>query len=741
MRRMDFTLRLLSAILFTCISFLSVAQTKAQPQISNNNNCKPPKNRELWHDYIDREQINALKVDGKADAIFFAGNNDDVNYFVTNALTQKVDGIQCELEKDTSIGDQKKKGYLKGLEITLKNFIVNYRNRTFSPSVLPNVLDTYLEAIQTDKKGQNIERVISKASYEVGNMVMASGAFDRNSGATAARQTLTLKFLHQRPEQTFVTLSKNPDFPKRDSLIIMAGHKFPKKLYDYAAANNRLGTAIQKIEDPFIRAIAKMARSNSGQLYFPFLDNIVAGKVSFEEVDAIKDDNAKYYKLLVKTRIDYMNRLMDGEKAQGLEPLTDMLSKKARTVFINEINARHNEPDAARFKVLDQFNPQELYYMIVTGESEIYTSSYIRGLYQKVMQKSGNRGDSLLMSVGFDKYKKFIKMAAGYNTLSNFLSTFPNEDQSKALMTAFVNNLDRTEGLEDGVDVADSYASIAETMKPVAMEMLKNIKYNYERAVQDNNKRGAVIYDILYKLFLSADSTKNIDLTKEFGIPPVYSVSNNSLGVDSSGRVVVQVAFFGDDDGRNIYSGFLGQFSNSAWKKIDSKYWVQFNSTKGKPVSYFANKWFPEESGEDEKAQEALTKYLMEKGMSPTIVVHRGHSYYAESTIEHIQPSARIVFLGSCGGYHLIHEVLQHSDDAHIISSKQIGRTVINKPFFDVLNERLLAGNNIEWVSFWKDFERRAGKEEGFKDYIPPHKNLGAIFIKAYNNTMGGEVL
>jgi hypothetical protein len=33
-----------------------------------------------------------------------------------------------------------------------------------------------------------------------------------------------------------------------------------------------------------------------------------------------------------------------------------------------------------------------------------------------MMKKINQRGDSLLMSVKFDKYRKFIKMAAGYNT-------------------------------------------------------------------------------------------------------------------------------------------------------------------------------------------------------------------------------------------------------------------------------------------------------------------------------------
>jgi len=28
---------------------------------------------------------------------------------------------------------------------------------------------------------------------------------------------------------------------------------------------------------------------------------------------------------------------------------------------------------------------------------------------------------------------------------------------------------------------------------------------------------------------------------------------------------------------------------------------------------------------------------------------------------------------------------------------------------------------------------------EGFEDYIPPYKNLGAIFIKAYKKAMGED--
>ena len=154
-------------------------------------------------------------------------------------------------------------------------------------------------------------------------------------------------------------------------------------------------------------------------------------------------------------------------------------------------------------------------------------------------------------------------------------------------------------------------------------------------------------------------------------------------------------------------------------KKIeDNKNWIAFASTRGKPIYIYANKPLNEETGELEKAQAALNNYLENKGLQPAIVIHRGHSYYAPYTIEQIQPSAKIVFLGSCGGYHLIHNVLQHAPDAHIISSKQIGKEVINRPFIDLINEKLRAGSNIDWMPFWNEFKAKAGKVEGFDDYV-----------------------
>ena len=92
-------------------------------------------------------------------------------------------------------------------------------------------------------------------------------------------------------------------------------------------------------------------------------------------------------------------------------------------------------------------------------------------------------------------------------------------------------------------------------------------------------------------------------------------------------------------------------------------------------------------------------------------------------------------------GYNNLNDVLTVCQDAHIISSKQVGTKTVNEPILQAINTNLAAGKNIDWISIWKElstkFNNDAAAREKFDDYIPPYKNLGAIFIKAYRRAMG----
>lgn len=727
-------------LLLVLTPLVTVAQTKAQPPYAYP--FAVARDRMLWHDNVDKEQRRLVTATG---AVQLA-KDESINLQIEDAFIRKLDQFQEKLENDSTLSNNDKKKYLKALELMLRGYNQNWNKRDHSSSQAPALLNAFMDAMELDRAGKSIEPVIAANDYGVGKIIVECFLYPTpNSGVEASRITLVGKYLHLHPDEIFSVLSRQPELPFVDSLIAKAGHADPRKLYDYAAGNSRLSARIRNHKDELVKTVSRMATSRSGQLYFPFLDNILKGNIKFEDVDKVKENQADYYRLLVKTRVDYARRVLSRDTAWEMSALTDMLARKAKDYFIREINGLHAvEDENVRFRKLDGLTPQELYYLIVLGEDEIYTSSYL-GVYKRIFQRLPNGGgDSLLMSVNADYFRKFIKMAAGYNTLNDFLGRMSKEN-ANTLVKAFVIGLERTNGLEDAVDVADSYSSIMDKNPALASFVLQEVDWNYKKNTSDNNKRGIVIYNLLKTLFESTDSTRKIDLSTALGIPPVYTVDYKTL-CDDSGRVIQQVFFYGDDDkdGQNSYANFMGMFrGRPEWKIAENADWVTITSAKGKPVMIFANKPLYGPDDPDARAQAKLNDYLQERRLKPTIVIHRGHSYHLKYTLNQLATSAKIVVLGSCGGYNNLNDVLTISEDAHIISSKQVGTKAVNEPILQAINTTVVGGRNVDWIGMWKDlggrFQNDAAAKEKFDDYIPPYKNLGAIFIKAYRKAIDME--
>lgn len=707
------------------------------------------KNRLLWHDKVDREQANLMKLDGKNDNAITLSRDATVNLQIEYALIKGVDELQEKIELDSTLLHNSKIKYLLGLESLVKGYNSSYQKKDFSITIAQSLVDAFTKAMELEKNGASIEPVVSESSYPVGKILVDCFCFRENKGIQASNILLVRKYLALHPTEILKVLKTSVEVPFADSLIRVAAYQNPRQVYDYAAARDRLGARIRANPDSFVKTVSKMASSKSGQLYFPFIDMLVKGKISFEDIDKVKENALEYYRLLVKTRIEYAGRMVGPQKDTPMEmrSLTEMMAKKAKDEFISRINGLHDSPDAVRFKILDPLTPQELYYLCVLGEDEIYTSSYL-GVFKRIFQRMKiPRGDTLVMSLNADYFRKFIKLAAAYNTLETLLNSMPPESAT-SLMRAFMIGLEKTtspSNAEDAVDVADSYSSIFEKNRTLASFMLSEASWNYERCIKNADKNGQVIYNLEKTLFESAaDSTGKVNLTEQLGIAPVYSVDYNSL-VDDSGRVVQQVFFYGDEDkdGQNSYANFLGTFRGKPeWSIADNNAdWIWIRSTKGKPVWIFANKPLYGPDDPDAKAQEKLNDYLFDRKIKPSIYIHRGHSYHVKYSLKQIQPSARIVVLGSCGGYNNLNEVLTISNDAHIISSKQVGTKTVNEPILEAIDNTLRSGKSIEWIPMWRDLSKlfRGEKKELFDDYIPPYKNLGAIFIKAYRKALGDE--
>lgn len=694
-----------------------------------------PSIRVLHHEYIINS-LNAIdKLSRKPNSALPFTENDSLNRTINRSVRTLVNNMRANIELNASLDNNARFKWLRGINEMLTAFISAYRTGVMRAALLPSLVKAYADAMKLDQEGNSIADVVADNESEVGNILIANYALKENSGIAAARDMLVLKACQRDPDSILKILTKYPNSSYADSLIILTAFLDQEGLYNFASGTNALARKIQSVNHPLVKIISRLAAMKTGRMYFPFLDDLYHNKIRLDSITSfvLKDSSGAYYKLLVRTRINYAERMQHGDTPMAAQVLTNKLRAKAVELYINEINALHDEPNLnVRFRKLEGLGPEELYYLAVLGEEEIYTSSFVSGVYPKIFQRlHAAKSDTLLTLVHNDYYKKFIKMCAAYNTLDNFLDRM-EKPVAETLMKSFVQGLEKTKSLEDAVDVADSYGSIynAGIRKLILEEVQQDLKENEKR----HDKRGQVIYTLLNTIFLSMDSPDKVDVSALLGINPIYYMPNKLLR-DTAGRIVIQQFFYGDKDGMTYYNAFLSSFRNNNWRIVKKSKWSEVSSVKGVPITIYANLPLDAKQDLDEAAQDSLISYLAARNLEPSIMIHRGHSYYLKSMIAKLQPSAKVVLLGSCGGYQNLNDVLTVCPAAHIISSKQVGTGNINQGMINVIAETLRQGKDLNWPAIWDNLEVkfRGSSKEKFDDYVPPYKNLGAIFIMAYN--------
>ncbi|MCD6064444.1 MAG: hypothetical protein K0R82_2355 [Flavipsychrobacter sp.] len=690
-----------------------------------------PRQTQYIHGKIDDEQKKADVSDGRVNGIIIYSEDDTAaNNAITKAILKDIDHYQVMIENlpandlDPARMIQVKIGYLNALWEMLRK----YNSRVNAdPYHYRRVVNNMRDLIIAKHEGKSLQFVKSNVNiYTLENVRLL---FEDGS------EEVAYVYTEMGTREPKLLIRRLPEFAKEsyaDATIAAAARVVPQEVYNFASSTNyTLSSAVRRSKDPLVQTIVRIANESKSPLKaMPFLSDIHNGRKTIAEIDQITADQDLFFQNLVRLKIQ--NEQLGGDS------YTDELKYRGLK-YVRTMNELHDSPDPVRFKCIDGFAPEALYFIMVYSADEIYTSSFL-GTFKRMLERMAPRsGDQMLDTVHRDRFRTFIRMCAGYNTLNTFLATMTPEHKT-GLMKDFIAGLEngKEDDLEDAVDVADAFGSIDD---PELSNFLKQqVKDNYENAFSKRSRKGIIVYGLLSTLFEGAKGSTEEEAIRQsqlLDLPPINLVQNKNLAIGGdNGTVYQQFFFYGDEDGINSYRSFLGNFKDGKWKVTNSQYWSTITSTSGKPVTIYAN--LPLKEPEDETAQQKLAEFLAEKNIHPTIVVHRGHSYHLPVTLDRLQKETRIVVLGSCGGYHNLATVLNSSPDAHIISSKQVGAMNINEPIIKAINDQLLAGKNVNWITTWKDLETHfSGKKnshlkELFDDYVPPHKNLGAIFIKAY---------
>lgn len=674
--------------------------------------------------YIDREQRRLDSFDGKIDGKIELNKNNEQSKLYKQIYFQLVDSFQNRVNHSSQLAGYQRRNLLYGMFMTLSEI----SGKTFSniPLYYEKLFLHAHGLIRASENRDVLSYLITDPISSIRNIYFYK--YDIHA------KDFLIASCHTNPDVVLKSFSKYSDRPYKDTVVEACAILAPNVAKNYLIGETGIKQILMTSGNMNIIGMRGFfAQYNILSKGMVLVDDIVDGNlITIEDAHTLSLDKRKFLRKMIEIRnSDYIMA----------EYSLDKQLRATSLEYVRIINELHDEKDPKkRFACIDDFNWKELYTLLVYSEEEIFTSTF-NGVFERLIfriHQDKISGDRMLEKVKYNQFRTFIKICANFNKLGNFMKTMP-KDQSRMLIAKFTNNLDKNEGdLSSAINVANAFSSIQDSL--LLIYMRENIALEYKRTEKEGNRNGTAIYGLLKSLFVSNEKKDAVwfqSMASKYKLQPINQIDSSALfGMD---RVHRQVHFFYDDeDGEASYASFITTFSTPNYKITRKPNYVIIESIKGKKVAIYANHPKSEIEG-----QAALDTVMNSFKKDIQLFVHRGHSYYAMNTIDQIPPKTKIVFLGSCGSYHNIHEVLSRSENVHIISSKQIGTMGVNNPLLFHIAETVREGKNLVWSDVWAKTAKTIAKNpdavEKFRDYVAPDKNLGAIFLQAFTRLVTQE--
>jgi hypothetical protein len=677
---------------------------------------------------IDNEQKDFEQFLQKLD--FDANIKNVAKNFVMNDVDELQDRIQ-QMKNNTT---EEKLKALRSLQFFVNALKGDLNRKKFSVYKIPVTLHTYQRLLPMVMQNQPIYDHIGDLSWR--SLQLLSNSFFQFSAGKYLENLSTFRRVKSSPQYILSFLENNSSFVYKDSLLGIFASQFPNEILDYVKSHkNNLTDHIRTSTNPFLKQILGLATNINASEVVPFTEQLVKGDLTVDSILNIRRNVTAYYQLLVNTIIENNKR---PSSVHYQKALWQALNEKTMTFYIKEINNLHSAPDAVRFASVKSLRPQDLYYIIISAEQDMYTSTYL-GLYRRLMdQLKSNTADTIFNLVRYDQSRKFLRIAANYNTLLDFFKRMP-PTVAKDVLHYFVaeinmETIDENELITEVMDVAGAFLAISQDaeLSAIVKEELRNRLEKYKK---ENLYHGVRVFQILnqaYDAIAQKDDANNLRNIYNYESIGINQLRNKK---DTVNEVVL---FYGDEDGLNSFRSFMNVYTDTTkWKLESNSSYIIIRGQQGQPVNIYASLPLDMEEKMDLAAQDTMFMYLKENNIQPSILIHRGHSYHLENTLKRLQPYTKLAVLGSCGGYNNIKQIVSANPDIQIIASKQVGAMIINDPMLDAINQQIVAGKDLHWEKFWDDlgnsFKSNAAAYKLFGEYVPPYKNVGVFVYRLYN--------
>lgn len=405
------------------------------------------------------------------------------------------------------------------------------------------------------------------------------------------------------------------------------------------------------------------------------------------------------------------------------------------------MNALHARPAAERFSIVKGFTAAELLNVILISREHHYTSTF-NGVFDIFLDRM--RAEKTGWTKILDDHKKlvpslpfFVDATVVFNRVSDLLETMTDDDKLIFIDAILPDRTkpDNSSNAMDPIAVANFIRVLQPTDSMVPM-IESRLASNYINTSDESEKADIALFANWYiNDQKRKPSEGNESFFQKFAtdsryrIPNILTLPTGEL-LDSKGRNFQMHLFYNDDDGKASYASFREALQKNGWKEENVRGFIKFSKFDNKrSIEILVSP--PEADG---KKATDIQEYVEAMGGKISVLVHRGHSYHVDKSLEHINEDNRLIFLGSCGGQTNVQKVLSATPNAQIIATSGTGRMAINNESFIDINQQILGGDQIDWQKMKAKWMHRAegnsSLRQDYLNYVAPHENLPFLFLR-----------
>lgn len=393
-----------------------------------------------------------------------------------------------------------------------------------------------------------------------------------------------------------------------------------------------------------------------------------------------------------------------------------------------------------RFRVISALTADQVYELISRIGPQLYTSS-LGGLFDimlaKLRHEKRNLFDLATAATTRSQWSKFfVAVVSGgrADDLFGRLSGNPRELARISVRTLLSVGPDF-----DPPIIAGSLADAMDARVPEVRSAIEDELAEIHRTTTDPLIHGvAGLAGGLHSLRLSGRPATAAFQAERFGerYPVSAPPALTGARLFRNGVNVQRTTFYDDPDGRASFRGFIKQHRAMGWTIQDQGDFVLVLSPEraGRRIIIVADIPWAGDSG-----RKSAREWLTRQGLSPTIVVHRGHSYHEDQTMPEIDPGTALVFWGSCGGHLRLRATLDQAPDALVLATQSIGVSSVNQTLLQIIEERLLADGTIDWGAVWAQANVQV-RDKRFSAYKRPDQDSTNLALRSWRDHTGQGV-